>query len=80
MASGLPGIAEIVRDGVDGYLYAPDDGASFVAALERVVADPAAAARLGRAGCARAAECFDPRAAAQAHRKLIDEMLAAAGR
>lgn len=80
VASGLPGIAEIVRDGVDGFLYAPDDGASFVAALERVVADPAAAARIGRAGSARAAECFDPRAAAQAHRKLIDEMLAAAGR
>ena len=80
VASGLPGIAEIVRDGVDGFLYAPDDGASFVAALERVVADPAAAARVGGAGCARAAECFDPRAAAQAHRKLIDEMVAAAGR
>ena len=80
VASGLPGIAEIVRDGVDGFLYAPDDGASFVAALERVVADPEAAARVGRAGCARAAECFDPRAAAQAHRQLIDEMLAAAGR
>ncbi|HRT05580.1 MAG TPA: glycosyltransferase [Kiritimatiellia bacterium] len=80
VASGLPGIAEIVRDGVDGFLYAPDDGASFVAALERVVADPDAAARVGRAGCARAAECFDPRAAALAHRKLIDEMLAAAGR
>ena len=80
VASGLPGIAEIVRDGVDGFLYAPDDGASFVAALERVVADPAAAARVGRAGAARAAECFDPRAAAQAHRNLIDEMRAAAGR
>lgn len=75
VASGLPGIAEIVRDGVDGFLYAPDDGASFAAALEKVVADPAAAARIGRAGCARAAECFDPRAAAQAHRKLIDEMV-----
>ena len=80
VASGLPGIAEIVRDGVDGFLYAPDDGAAFVAALERVVADPAAAARIGRAGAARAAECFDPRAAAQAHRQLIDAMVSAAGR
>lgn len=75
VATGLPGIAEIVRDGVDGFLYAPDDGASFLAALERAVADPAAAARIGRAGMARAAECFDPRSAAQAHRALIDAMV-----
>lgn len=75
VATGLPGIAEIVRDGVDGFLYAPDDGASFLATLERAVADPAAAARIGRAGMARAAECFDPRSAAQAHRALIDAMV-----
>ena len=71
VATGLPGIAEIVRDGVDGFLFTPDDGAAFVAALERAVADPAAAARIGRAGAARAAACFDPRRAAQAHRDLI---------
>ena len=75
VATGLPGIAEIVRDGVDGFLYAPDDGDSFVAALERVVADPAAAARIGRAGLARAAECFDSRRAARAHLELIDSMV-----
>ena len=75
VASGLPGMAEIVREGVDGFLYTPDDEASFIAALERVVADPAAAARIGRAGLARAAECFDPRRAAEAHRDLIQSML-----
>lgn len=74
VATGLPGFSEIVRDGVDGFSYVPDDGASFLAALERVVADPAAAARIGRAGLARAAECFDPRRTAQAHRDLIDAM------
>ena len=72
VATRLPGIAEIVRDGVDGFLYEPDDAAAFVAALERVVADPAAAARVGRAGLERAAECFDPRAVARAYRALID--------
>ena len=75
VATGLPGIAEIVRDGVDGFLFAPDDEASFLAALERVAADSAAAARIGRAGMARAAECFDSRNVAQAHRRLIDEMI-----
>ena len=75
VATGLPGIAEIVRDGVDGFLFKPDDEASFIATLERTVADPAAAARMGQAGLARAAECFNPRNAAQAHRTLIDEMV-----
>jgi glycosyltransferase involved in cell wall biosynthesis len=72
VATGLPGIAEIVRDGVDGYLYAPDDAHSFLAALERVVADPAAAARIGRAGLARATECFGAAQAARAMREWID--------
>ncbi len=75
VATGLPGIAEIVRDGVDGFLFAPDDGGSFIAALERVAADPAAAARIGRAGMARAAECFNPKSSALAHRALVDSMV-----
>ncbi len=75
VATGLPGIAEIVRDGVDGYLFAPDDPVAFIAALERVVANPGAAAAVGQAGLARAADCFDPRRAARAHRELIETML-----
>ena len=75
VATGLPGMAEIVRDGVDGFLFTPDVEDSFLSALERVMADPAASARIGQAGLARAAECFDPRAAAKAHRALIDAMV-----
>ncbi|HAL91951.1 MAG TPA: hypothetical protein DCM68_02865 [Verrucomicrobia bacterium] len=75
VATGLSGIAEIVRDGVDGFLFTPDDGASFISALERVVADPVAAARIGKAGLARSAECFNSRRAAQSHRALIDSMI-----
>ena len=77
VATGLPGIAEVVRDGVDGYLFAPDDEAAFVAALERALADSAAAARIGRAGLARATECFDARNVARAYRELIDELVRA---
>jgi glycosyltransferase involved in cell wall biosynthesis len=80
VAAKLPGIAEIVRDGVDGFLFAPDDGASFLAALERVVADPESAARVGRAGLARAAECFNPRRVVQDFLDLIGEMVAMGGR
>ncbi len=74
VATGLPGIAEVVRDNVDGFLFTPDDEASFIAAVERVLADPSRAARIGRVGLARAEECFDSRNVARAFRKLIDEM------
>lgn len=74
VATGLPGIAEIVHDGVNGFLFTPDDEDSFIVALERVVADPAAAAKTGLAGLTRAEECFDSRKSAQTHRALIDEM------
>lgn len=71
-ASGLPGLAEILRDGIDGFLYRPDDGDSFISTLERIVADPAAADAIGSAGARRAAECFDPKVAAAGIRALVD--------
>ena len=49
----------------------PPEAAAFIGALERVVADPVAAARIGRAGLARGEECFDPRRAVETYRKLI---------
>ena len=75
VATGLPGIAEIVRDGVDGFLHEPDDEASFLAALERAMADPAKSAQIGQAGSRRAAECFDPGKVGQAYRALVDAMI-----
>jgi glycosyltransferase involved in cell wall biosynthesis len=74
-ASGLPGMAELLRDGVDGFLYRPDDGDSFIAALERIVADPAAADALGAAGARRAAECFDPVASAEGLKAVVDTLV-----
>ena len=55
-------------------MYKPDDGESFVAALERVVADEAAAEALGEAGERRAAECFDTRASAEGFLRLVEEL------
>jgi glycosyltransferase involved in cell wall biosynthesis len=53
-AAGVPvlganhgGIAELVRDGVDGVLVPPDDAAQWAAAIGRLAADRALVARLG---------------------------------
>ena len=50
------GIPEHVRDGVTGFLVAEGDVAGMAAAMARLLADPAAAAGMGRAGRAWALE------------------------
>jgi glycosyltransferase involved in cell wall biosynthesis len=61
MASGIPvvgfdvpGVAELVRDGVEGLLVPPGDIASLAEAMRRVVQDPALRDRLGEQGRGRA--------------------------
>jgi glycosyltransferase involved in cell wall biosynthesis len=65
MAAGVPvvatavsGIPEAVHDGITGLLVAPDDPVALGEALQRVLHDPALAARLGSAARARIAEEF----------------------
>ena len=50
VASAVGGLAEQVRDGVDGLLVAADDPAALAAAVRGLLDDPARAARLARAG------------------------------
>jgi len=49
VVTDAPGCREVVRDGETGVLVRPGDHAALVAALERVLVDPALRARLGRA-------------------------------
>ena len=64
VASAVGGIPEVVDDGTTGLLvdYTPDDPAGFeerfAAAVNRLAADPAEAARMGLAGRTRAVEQF----------------------
>lgn len=76
VATGLRGLAEIIRDGVDGYLFTPDDLASFRKTLEYVAAHREEAERVGRNGLERARDLFDPEQAARQFAELISEMTA----
>ncbi|QYF89874.1 glycosyltransferase [Arthrobacter sp. PAMC25284] len=50
VASDLPALAEIVKDGVTGLLAQPGDPASFAAALRTILTAPGSAAAMGAAG------------------------------
>ena len=65
MAAGLPvlataiaGIPELVEDGVSGRLVAPGDTSGFAAAMADLLADPARARAMGRAGRQKVAAEF----------------------
>ncbi len=68
MAMGIPcvtthitGIPELIRNGVDGLLVAPSDLDGLVAALARLMDDPALRERLAASGRERVAEHYDLR-------------------
>ena len=50
VASDLPALAELVEDGVTGRLFRAEDRDALVEVLAELLARPAEAARLGRAG------------------------------
>jgi glycosyltransferase involved in cell wall biosynthesis len=55
IASDLPALRELIRDGENGLLVPPGEPAAWVAAIERLRQDPAFALRLAAAGRATAA-------------------------
>lgn len=60
VASAVGGIPDMVDDGVSGVLVAPGDVLALADALEQVLADPAAAEAMARAGARLLAERYPP--------------------
>ncbi|GAH62834.1 unnamed protein product [marine sediment metagenome] len=56
VASNTGGIPEQVRDGVEGFLFPPDDPGSLSDALHRLIVDPELRMRMGERGRKRAAQ------------------------
>jgi glycosyltransferase involved in cell wall biosynthesis len=59
ISTGISGIPELISDGSDGLLVAPDDPAALARALQRVHDDRELAARLGSAARLTVLERFD---------------------
>ncbi len=73
VVTSLGGSPELVRDGVDGLVVPPDDPAALAAAISTLVADPARARAMGRAGQQRLLARHDP----QRHLAALDGIYAA---
>lgn len=76
VATRMGGLPELVDDGVDGLLVAPDDPAALAAALERLIADPGRVTDMGRTGAARVQEEFS----ARRHLDSLSELYQGVGR
>ncbi|MFF8933459.1 glycogen synthase [Streptomyces paradoxus] len=77
VASAVGGIPEVVDDGTTGLLVPPGDGfeAGLARAMDTVLADPAAAARMGEAGRERAVGEFGWDAVARRTVRLYEEIV-----
>jgi glycosyltransferase involved in cell wall biosynthesis len=75
VATGISGIPELVEDGINGLLVAPDDPNALAEAILRIGHDPGLASRLGAAGRVTVAERFDgERLAAELGRLFAEAM------
>ena len=59
ITTDMPGCRDTVTPGETGLLVRPRDVDDLVAAMERLVDDPALVSRMGAAGRLRAEACYD---------------------
>lgn len=59
LAARLGGVSEVVEEGVNGFLFPPDDMQRFAECLERLAKDPALRTRMGAAALRSAREHFE---------------------
>lgn len=59
VSTGINGIPELIRDGVDGLLVAPSDAEGLAGALARLMDDPSLRKTLGKAGRQRVQQSYD---------------------
>lgn len=75
LATGLPGMAEIIKDKKTGYLFTPDDYNSFKSVLEHIYSHPREAKKVANQGKKYAEKCFNPKTAVEKYIQIIDRLL-----
>ncbi len=75
VATRVGGVSEVVEDGRQGYLVAPDDLEGFAARLRELLGDRALARRLGAAARVRAVERFERHHVVEQYESLYRELL-----
>jgi glycosyltransferase involved in cell wall biosynthesis len=70
VAAASGGLLDVVADGRTGWTFPPGQPVALARAVEAVVADPAAAARLAEAGRQSAATQFTPESAARTYAEI----------
>lgn len=79
VASAVPGVQEVIEDGVDGRLVPAGDARALADALERLLRDPAAAAALADAGRRKAFAEFSRERMHQRYEELFRALAAPEG-
>lgn len=75
VATDVGGAAEVIAEGETGYLVRPDDDVMLAARIQKVLADPGLARRLGESGRARAVQHFSEQALLANTVGLYDSLL-----
>jgi glycosyltransferase involved in cell wall biosynthesis len=82
MAAGVPvvaanvgGVPDLIEDGKTGWFCDPLNGANMRAAVEKVLANAAAATQMAETAKQRARDCFHPKVIAQRHLDIYREVL-----
>ena len=75
IAADLPGMIEIITDGVDGYLFKSEDPAALGARLCDALEDDAARIEVGEAGYRRVRDHYDWARTGRQTRELYEEVL-----
>jgi len=76
-ATRVGGLPEVVADGITGLLVDNEDSGGLAAAIDRLLAEPGLAARLGNAARERALRVFDFDAHVSAYEGLYERLIAA---
>jgi glycosyltransferase involved in cell wall biosynthesis len=75
IAYHTPELAEVIDDGITGYLVPVGDRAAIATKAHELLVDPALAAKMGEAGRARAAERFSVARMVEQHVRVYQELV-----